>query len=240
MGLPRRKRLRLERSRVCGNRSRLFRDHRDGSAKSHLRGRRFRRLSASRLLNQRCAETATRCYAVLPDARSRSLAPRHGRSSAVVRACRIAGSRCAPLRASGGHNRVASGSEVFDRALRDNEPLNETAHYILANPIRAGLATRVGEYPLAGSLGFGCDSSGRQAPPLRRRGKIFATSRAVGAALTAARVGHGIAEAGGGKPRPYGGLRRPPPSRTFSIHARFRTARSRINRGSRMPCGCLG
>jgi len=42
----------------------------------------------------------------------------------------------------------------FDRAIRDNEPLDQTALYILANPVRAGLAISVGDYPLAGSFEF--------------------------------------------------------------------------------------
>ena len=35
-----------------------------------------------------------------------------------------------------------------DRALRREEDLKATARYIVQNPIRAGLATRIGDYPL--------------------------------------------------------------------------------------------
>ncbi|WP_313418872.1 transposase [Stenotrophomonas sp.] len=35
----------------------------------------------------------------------------------------------------------------FDHAIRSEESLRKHARYILANPIRAGLATRLGEYP---------------------------------------------------------------------------------------------
>ncbi|WP_458129349.1 REP-associated tyrosine transposase [Pseudomonas sp. Z2-11] len=35
-----------------------------------------------------------------------------------------------------------------DRAIRDNQDLLPCARYIIANPLRAGLVTRVGDYPL--------------------------------------------------------------------------------------------
>jgi len=35
-----------------------------------------------------------------------------------------------------------------DRAIRDNEDLRPFARYIVANPLRAGLVARVGDYPL--------------------------------------------------------------------------------------------
>jgi putative transposase len=42
----------------------------------------------------------------------------------------------------------------FDHALRRNEDELRTAKYILANPVRAGLAARVSDYPLSGSLEY--------------------------------------------------------------------------------------
>jgi len=36
----------------------------------------------------------------------------------------------------------------YDRALRRDEDLKDAARYIVMNPIRAGLVTRVGDYPL--------------------------------------------------------------------------------------------
>ncbi|MGE8153739.1 REP-associated tyrosine transposase [Pseudomonas vancouverensis] len=36
----------------------------------------------------------------------------------------------------------------FDRALRHEEDLKAAARYIIANPLRAGLVSRVGDYPL--------------------------------------------------------------------------------------------
>ncbi|MCY1363200.1 Transposase IS200 like protein [compost metagenome] len=44
-------------------------------------------------------------------------------------------------------------SKAFhDHALRQEEYLRETARYIVANPLRAGLATRVGDYPFWNAL----------------------------------------------------------------------------------------
>src|SRR5665213_779081 len=39
----------------------------------------------------------------------------------------------------------------FDRVLRDDESTEAVARYTLENPVRAGLAARLGEYPFAGS-----------------------------------------------------------------------------------------
>ncbi|MBK5353608.1 transposase [Pseudomonas sp. TH41] len=36
----------------------------------------------------------------------------------------------------------------FDRALRRDEDLKAAARYIIANPLRAGLVARIGDYPL--------------------------------------------------------------------------------------------
>jgi REP element-mobilizing transposase RayT len=39
----------------------------------------------------------------------------------------------------------------YDRILRDDEATLDVARYILENPVRAGLAKRLGEWPFAGS-----------------------------------------------------------------------------------------
>jgi REP element-mobilizing transposase RayT len=39
-------------------------------------------------------------------------------------------------------------SGYHDRAIRDGEELLPFAHYILANPVRAGLVEEIGDYPL--------------------------------------------------------------------------------------------
>jgi putative transposase len=43
----------------------------------------------------------------------------------------------------------------FEHVLRDDEVTIEVAKYILANPVRAGLAATVEEYPYVGSLAYG-------------------------------------------------------------------------------------
>jgi len=47
-------------------------------------------------------------------------------------------------------------SKAFhDHALRSEDDLQETARYIVANPIRAGLVTRVGDYPFWNAVWLG-------------------------------------------------------------------------------------
>ncbi|MFJ4259467.1 REP-associated tyrosine transposase [Pseudomonas monteilii] len=57
--------------------------------------------------------------------------------SRTSHALRKAGSRAAPIWQAGYH----------DRALRHDEEVVEVARYIIANPIRAGLVDKVGDYP---------------------------------------------------------------------------------------------
>ena len=38
-----------------------------------------------------------------------------------------------------------------DRLLRDGESTLDVVHYVLRNPVRAGLARQIGEFPFAGS-----------------------------------------------------------------------------------------
>ena len=40
----------------------------------------------------------------------------------------------------------------FERVLREHEPTFVVARYIVENPVRAGLTTRVDEYPFVGSF----------------------------------------------------------------------------------------
>jgi len=44
-----------------------------------------------------------------------------------------------------------------ERVLRDDEATLTVVRYILENPIRAGLATDLGEYPFAGSERYGLE-----------------------------------------------------------------------------------
>lgn len=57
--------------------------------------------------------------------------------SASARAANLALDRTGPLWAHGFH----------DRALRREQDVVAVARYIIANPVRAGLAVRVGDYP---------------------------------------------------------------------------------------------
>jgi len=50
------------------------------------------------------------------------------------------------MRGKEGHSVWQDG--FHDHALRREEDLKEVARYIIANPVRAGLVTRVGDYPL--------------------------------------------------------------------------------------------
>ena len=57
---------------------------------------------------------------------------------------------------SGFHYKKSSGQALwqpgyYERILRDDEMTEAVVRYILANPIRAGLAHQLGEYPFAGS-----------------------------------------------------------------------------------------
>ena len=42
---------------------------------------------------------------------------------------------------------VTTDRAFHDHALRANEDLRQAARYVIANPIRAGLVRRVGDYP---------------------------------------------------------------------------------------------
>ena len=107
-----------------------------------------------RLLKSHCEKTATRCYAycLMPD--HVHLLVGIGERAPLTTFVGTWKSLCGKAR----RTRVGSGvfwqRSFFDRALRDDEPIDETALYILANPIRAGLAAKLGDYPLAGSFEF--------------------------------------------------------------------------------------
>ena len=153
MDLPRRKRLRLEAglyaepgrafSVTIGTapRSPIFADVEFGE-------------DCVRLLKHHCVQTATRCYAycLMPD--HVHLLVGVGEQVSLSTFVGTWKSLCGMSR----RRRRQSGRfwqrSFFDRALRENEPLDQTALYILANPIRAGLTTNLGDYPLAGSLEF--------------------------------------------------------------------------------------
>jgi putative transposase len=47
------------------------------------------------------------------------------------------------------HSRTLWQSGYFERILRREETTQRVADYIMANPVRAGLAEQVGDYPYA-------------------------------------------------------------------------------------------
>ncbi len=51
------------------------------------------------------------------------------------------------LNAAGGHRGSVWQKGFHDRALRKDEDLPTAARYIVANPLRAGLVQRIGDYP---------------------------------------------------------------------------------------------
>jgi REP element-mobilizing transposase RayT len=48
----------------------------------------------------------------------------------------------------------------YDHALRRDEEVKAVARYIIANPIRAGLVTRIGDYPLWDAVWVGEEDRG--------------------------------------------------------------------------------
>ncbi|MGH8388944.1 MAG: REP-associated tyrosine transposase [Pseudomonas sp.] len=62
---------------------------------------------------------------------------------------RVTKSRCARLiNQSRGVSAAVWQKGYFDRALRRDDDLKSMARYIVANPLRAGLVSRAGDYPL--------------------------------------------------------------------------------------------
>jgi len=96
---------------------------------------------------RRCTGTAgTLCYVVMPDHVHWLLQLRGGGSlsDAVAGMKRISARRC-NLRL--GRTGALWQPGFHDRALRRDEDLAAVARYVVANPLRAGLVTRIGAYP---------------------------------------------------------------------------------------------
>lgn len=91
-----------------------------------------------RLQTEGCAETL--CYVVMPDHLHWLMLLHQGKLSDVVR--RLKGRSA---RAIGGSVWQAN---YFDHAVRKDEDLRTIARYIVANPLRANLVKRIGDYPL--------------------------------------------------------------------------------------------
>lgn len=86
------------------------------------------------------------CWVLMPDHWHGlvSLAP--GQSLALVMN-RVKGSSSRQFNLATGRTRRVWADGFHDHALRRDEVLIHTARYIVANPVRAGLVARVGDYP---------------------------------------------------------------------------------------------
>ena len=61
---------------------------------------------------------------------------------------------CSRVWREAGHGAAFWQRSFFDHALRQEEDLRVVARYVLWNPVRAGLVTRVRDYELCGSMEF--------------------------------------------------------------------------------------
>lgn len=82
----------------------------------------------------------TLCYVLMPDHLHWLMVLRKGRLSEVVHLLK-------------GRSAHAIGQAIwqtnyYDHAVRQDEDLRKMARYIVANPLRANLVNRIGEYPL--------------------------------------------------------------------------------------------
>jgi REP element-mobilizing transposase RayT len=71
-------------------------------------------------------------------------------SADLRRYCKLAKQRSGGIHARSGRGPLWQ-EGYYDRVLRDCEDIREVARYILANPIRAGLALTPNDYPYLGS-----------------------------------------------------------------------------------------
>jgi REP element-mobilizing transposase RayT len=75
-----------------------------------------------------------------------TLGERHSLSQAIGQTKRYSAQRINQMRGNKGQAVWQDG--FHDYAIRREEDLREVARYIIANPVRAGLVARVGDYPL--------------------------------------------------------------------------------------------
>lgn len=85
-------------------------------------------------------------WVVMPDHLHWLMALRQGSLSDLMR--RIKGRSAMRINASTGRQGKLWQDGFHDRALRREEDVLPAARYIVANPLRAGLVSRVGDYPL--------------------------------------------------------------------------------------------
>ena len=85
-------------------------------------------------------------WVVMPDHIHWLLVLRHGSLSALMR--RVKGRSAKQINQLSGRSGKLWQDGFHDRALRREEDVLPAARYVVANPLRAGLVTRVGDYPL--------------------------------------------------------------------------------------------
>jgi len=84
--------------------------------------------------------TETLCYAVMPDHLHWLMVLHEGKLSDAVQLLKGRSARAI------GH--TVWQANYFDHAVRKDEDIRKMARYIVANPLRANLVERIGDYPL--------------------------------------------------------------------------------------------
>ena len=88
----------------------------------------------------------TLAWVVMPDHLHWLFCPREGGNlSALVK--RLKAGFAQDLNRRLGRSGAVWQKSFHDHALRDNEDVRQVARYIVANPLRAGLVERIGDYP---------------------------------------------------------------------------------------------
>jgi putative transposase len=104
------------------------------------------------LLRNSCNELGFHCFAycLMPDHVHLLVSVKGDQS--LTRLVGSWKSRCTLAARARGKNFALWQRSFFDHALRREESIQAAAEYIWANPVRAGLVERPGDYPLAGGF----------------------------------------------------------------------------------------
>jgi REP element-mobilizing transposase RayT len=105
-----------------------------------------RLLAAELHKTAQCGYAETLAWVIIPDHLHWLMMPNTESLDAVVRRVKSRSARSI-CRASGTRGALWQ-KGYHDRAVRRNEDVRAMARYIIANPLRAGLAESVGDYPL--------------------------------------------------------------------------------------------
>ncbi len=104
-----------------------------------------RAIGELRRLND-CAMVTSLAWVVMPDHLHWLLALGHGHSISIV-AKMLKGRTTAAINRDCARREPVWQRAFFDRALRHDEDAAKVARYIVGNPLRAGLVTKLGDYP---------------------------------------------------------------------------------------------